>query len=72
MTQRRKEPTNGRKKLDYWFPTAVRWGGFVLAFALVGASILGHGKDLAAGYVLAAGMIAYKTVHDAATSSDDR
>jgi hypothetical protein len=55
-----------REKLDDLFPTVVRYCGVLLAIALVAASILGHGLELAAGYVLAAGMIAYKTVRGAA------
>ena len=62
--------TSKRQVLDVWFPTVVRYCGILLATVLVGASILGHGSDLAAGYLLAAGMIAYKTVHDAARSGD--
>ena len=55
-----------RETLDAIFPTLVRYCGVVLAVVLVAASILGHGLELAAGYVLAAGMIAYKTVREAA------
>lgn len=54
-----------REKLDEAFPTVVRYGGFVLAFALVGATILGYGLEVAAGYVLALGMIGYKSVKEA-------
>ncbi len=55
-----------RKQLDDAFPTVVRYGGFLLTFVLVAASIAGHGLELAAGYVAAAGMILYKTVREAA------
>lgn len=55
-----------REHLDAWFPTVVRYGGFVLAFVLVIATILGYGLEVAAGYVLALGMIGYKSVKDAA------
>lgn len=55
-----------REQLEEWFPTVVRYGGFVLAFALVIATIAGFGLEVAAGYVLALGMIGYKTVHGAA------
>lgn len=55
-----------RRQLDEYFPTVVRYGGFVLAFALVVATILGHGLEVAAGYVLALGMIGYKSVKEAA------
>lgn len=44
----------------------MRYCGVLLTIVLVIASILGHGYELAAGYVAAAGMILYKSVHDAA------
>lgn len=55
-----------RKQLDEAFPTFVRYCGVALTVALVVASILGHGIELAAGYVAAAGMILYKAVRGAA------
>jgi hypothetical protein len=54
------------RKLDDAFPTVVRYAGVLLTFILVAASILGHGLELAAGYVAAAGMVLYKTVRGAA------
>lgn len=59
-----------RKQLDDAFPTVVRYCGVVLTIALVCASILGHGVELAAGYVAAAGMILYKTVKGAASNGN--
>ncbi len=61
-----------RKQLDDAFPTIVRYGGFVLTFVLVFASIFGHGLELAAGYVAAAGMILYKTVREAANNGNGK
>jgi hypothetical protein len=55
-----------RETLDELFPTIVRYCGLALAIALTVATILGHGLEVAAGYVLAMGMIAYKTVREAA------
>lgn len=56
-------------KLDESFPIIVRYCGVVLTVVLVIASVLGHGVELAAGYVAAAGMILYKSVKGAATSA---
>lgn len=55
-----------RKQLDDAFPTVVRYGGFFLAFGLFVATILGYGLEVAGGYVLALGMIGYKSVKEAA------
>jgi hypothetical protein len=55
-----------RKQLDEAFPTLVRYVGLGLTVVLIAATLLGHGQDLAAGYVAAAGMILYKTVKGAA------
>lgn len=57
-----------RRQLDDWLPTVVRYTGVALTVVLVVATILGHGLDLAAGYVAAGGMILYKTVKGAATN----
>lgn len=50
-----------QKELDDWFPTLVRYAGFVILVVLVVASILGN-NDYPSGYVAATGMILYKTV----------
>jgi hypothetical protein len=42
----------------------------VLTVVLVVFTIRGRGVDLAAGYVAAAGMILYKTIHDNAKEGD--
>jgi hypothetical protein len=55
-----------REQLDDLFPTVVRYCGVLLTIVLVAASIAGHGVELAAGYVAAAGMVLYKTVREAA------
>ena len=62
---------NGRRKADEWFPIVVRYVGVMLTIFLVIASILGHGVELAAGYVAAAGMILYKTVREAARNGGE-
>lgn len=64
MPRGRRVPSK-REQLDDYFPTIVRYTGVVLTVVLVIATIRGHGVDLAAGYVAAAGMILYKTVRDA-------
>lgn len=55
-----------RQQLDEYFPTVVRYGGILLGFVLVIATILGYGLELAAGWVFATGMIAYKSLREAA------
>jgi hypothetical protein len=59
-----------QQTFDAWFPTIVRYAGLILTVVLVVFTIRGHGVDLAAGYVAAAGMILYKTVHDAANGKE--
>jgi hypothetical protein len=60
-----------RRQLDDAYPTVVRYCGVLLTFVLVVASILGHGLELAAGYVAAGGMILYKTVKSAAAENGE-
>jgi hypothetical protein len=60
-----------RHQFDDAFPTVVRYCGVALTVVLVFASILGHGLELAAGYVAAGGMILYKTVKGAAAENGD-
>lgn len=64
-------PTRGprQRALDDAFPTVVRYVGVVLTVGLVIGSVLGHGLELAAGYVAAGGMIFYKTVRGAANGN---
>ncbi len=59
-------PPTWRELLDEAFPTVIRYTGLVLTVVLVVFTIRGRGVDLAAGYVAAAGMILYKTVHNGA------
>jgi hypothetical protein len=54
------------KALDAAFPTIVRYTGLGLTVVLVGFSLAGFYAEAAPGFVAAAGMILYKTVHDAA------
>lgn len=61
-----RKPLTRREQFDDAFPTLVRYAGLVLTVVLVSFTIRGHGVDLAAGYVAAAGMMLYKTVYDAA------
>ena len=50
---------NGRKKLDNWFPTVVRYAGVVLMFY---AAIIDKGRNPAL-IPTAAGLILFKTVY---------
>lgn len=58
-----------QKELDEWFPTLVRYAGFLLTVILIVASIFGN-NDYPSGYVAAAGMILYKTIAGANKSND--
>lgn len=53
-------------KLDYAFPTLVRYAGLISTLVLIGFCLAGFSVQAAPGFVAAAGMILYKTVHDAA------
>lgn len=53
-----KDP-NGRKKLDDWFPTVVRYGGFMLLFY---AAVIDQGRNPAL-IPTAAGLILFKSVY---------
>lgn len=57
-------------KLDYTFPTLVRYVGLLTTLVLIGFSLAGYAVQAAPGFVAAGGMLLYKTVHDAAKSSD--
>lgn len=50
---------NGRRKLDTWFPTVVRYGGFAL---LIYAALVDKGSNPAL-IPTSAGMILFKTVY---------
>jgi hypothetical protein len=56
---------------DAAFPTLVRYAGLVSTLVLIGACVAGHAVEAAPGFVAAGGMIFYKTIHDAAASSDE-
>lgn len=53
-------------KLDRIFPTLVRYVGLLASVVLIGFSLAGYATEAAPGFVAAAGMLLYKTVHDAA------
>lgn len=50
---------NGRRKLDDWFPTVVRYGGFAL---LVYAALIDRGRNPAL-IPTAAGLILFKSIY---------
>lgn len=54
------------RQLDAAFPTLVRYTGLGMTIVLVGFSLAGYYVQAAPGFVAAAGMLLYKTVHDAA------
>lgn len=58
-------------KFDRAFPTLVRYVGLVTTLVLIGFSLAGFSVEAAPGFVAAAGMILYKTVHDAARHADN-
>lgn len=58
------------EKLDLAFPTLVRYAGLITTLVLIGFCLAGFALQAAPGFVPAAGMLLYKTVHDAAKSSD--
>lgn len=58
MVRSPKKP-NGRRKLDEWFPTVVRYGGFVL---LLYSGVVDRGANPAL-IPAAMGMILFKTVY---------
>lgn len=55
-------------KLDYAFPTLVRYVGLLTTLVLIGFSLAGYSVQAAPGFVAAAAMIIYKNVHNAAKS----
>lgn len=58
-------------KLDHAFPVLVRYAGLLATLVLIGFSLAGFAVQAAPGFVAAAGMILYKTVHDAAKEADE-
>lgn len=53
-------------KLEYTFPTLVRYCGLLVTLVLIGFCLAGYAIQAAPGFVAAAGMLLYKTVHNAA------
>lgn len=53
-------------KLEYTFPTLVRYVGLLTTLVLIGFSLAGFAIQAAPGFVAAAGMLLYKTVYKAA------
>jgi len=58
------------KEFDKAFPTLVRYTGLVSTVVLIGFSLAGYYAQAAPGFVAAAGMILYKTVHDSAKDEE--
>ncbi len=54
-----------QSEMDEWLPTLVRYAGFAFTLVLTAFVALGHFEALP-GFVPAAGMLAYKSVKDAA------
>lgn len=52
--------------LDYTFPTLVRYVGLITTLVLIGFCLAGYPIEAAPGFVPAAGMLLYKSLHDAA------
>jgi hypothetical protein len=57
--------------LDYSFPTLVRHVGLFTTLVLIGFCLAGYAIQAAPGFVPAAGMLLYKTVHNAAKSIEE-
>lgn len=54
------------KKFDQAFPTIIRYIGLLTTLILIGFCLAGYVVEAAPGFAAAAGMILYKTVHNAA------
>ena len=57
---------NRQKQFDTVFPTLVRYAGFFTTLVLIGFCLAGYTERAAPGFVVAGGMMLYKTVRDAA------
>lgn len=55
----------------YAFPVVIRYVGLFTTLVLIGFSLAGYYIQAAPGFAAAAGMIIYKTVHDAATPNSN-
>lgn len=62
---------NTIEKFDIAFPTIVRYVGLLTTLVLIGFSLAGYVAQAAPGFVAAAGMLLYKTVHNAAQKADE-
>lgn len=60
-----------RNKFDEAFPTIVRYCGLASTIVLIGFSLAGFAVQAAPGFVAAAGMLLYKSVHDAAKDNQE-
>lgn len=61
-----------RQWLDDSLPTIVRYAGLFVTLVLIGFSLAGYYVEAAPGFVAAAGMLLYKTVHDAARPPEQK
>lgn len=66
-----KRTQNTVEKFDLAFPTLVRYVGLITTLVLIGFSLAGYAAQTAPGFVAAAGMLLYKTVHNAAKRADE-
>lgn len=67
VIQRGGMPSRNRQKtFDAVFPTLVRYAGFLTTLILIGFCLAGYTERAAPGFVVAGGMMLYKTVRDAA------
>jgi len=58
-----------KQKVDDWnyaFPVVIRYTGLLTSLIHIGFCLAGYYIEAAPGFVAAGGMIAYKTVRDAA------
>jgi hypothetical protein len=53
-------------KLDYAYPTLVRYAGLIATLVLIGFCLAGYYIQAAPGFVPAGAMILYKNLRDAA------
>jgi hypothetical protein len=59
-------------KMEEAFPTLVRYAGLISTLVLIGFSLAGYAVQAAPGFVAAAGMLLYKTVHNAAKAANGK
>lgn len=56
--------------LAYTFPVLVRYVGLITTLVLIGFCLAGYTIEAAPGFVPAAGMLLYKTIHDAGRNKE--